>query len=171
MKVQFIGTETRTNSFGVFEPGETYDVSKEVGETLLTAKELFIIPGSKAKAKNAGSQVVPESDDAGNKYKAFNVTELKSMVRERGLTTERGARRVTLVQVLVDNDDKADGEPKEIVVDDGVIYKDEVSGDEVTGTVIEIIDGVATVESVDNNDICNVAIEDLTLVEKENDNS
>lgn len=114
MRVKFIGEIPRTNSFGTFEPGKTYDVSATVGEQLLAVPTLFRLEEAgkrMRKTTKADTQVVDVTDEIVDKYKACNINELKAIVRERGLSTRRGARKAELVQLLED-DDQAEAEKK-----------------------------------------------------------
>lgn len=106
MLVRFIGQAQRVNSYGVFEPGREYDVSAEVGKILLSAPNLFVeVNVVGPRANTALEQVIDVTGkDAEGKYASMNIKQLESMVRKRGLTTRRGARKAEFIQLLEQND-------------------------------------------------------------------
>jgi len=106
MKVRFIGEHERVNSFGRFVPNKVYDVSDEVGKQLLTAPGLFVrADGKPEKATDAKNQIVEVADDGDPPvYNNYTINELRSMVRERGLTTRRNARKAEYIELLVTDD-------------------------------------------------------------------
>jgi len=108
MIVRFIGQEMRTNSYGTFEPGKEYDVSTEVGTTLLSAPNMFVrtdVP--KFEGATGSRQVIDVTGvDEGSKYLSMSMNELRSLMRERGLTVRRGARKAEYVELLEQDDMK-----------------------------------------------------------------
>jgi len=111
MRVRFIGREKRVNSFGEFNPDRTYDVSTEVGETLLTIPDLFRLEeAGMRRAKTADKQILDVTTEINDKYKIHNMAELYAMTRERGINTRRGARKAELIKLLEDDDKEKENE-------------------------------------------------------------
>lgn len=105
MRIRFVGTEKRTNSFGTFMPkegGRLYDVSEKVGEQLLTVPTLFVPKDAPIQDKAMDRIVeVDESEDAKSEYDDLNMNELKSLCRKRGVMLTRGLRKTEIVQMLI----------------------------------------------------------------------
>lgn len=110
MLVTFIGEIKRTNSFGTFEPGKKYDVSNEVGEQLLTVPTLFQSTDTKFKAKSAKTQVVEVPEEKEKPKYSGTVGKLSALATERGVNVRRGARKAEIIQLLEEDDKKADKE-------------------------------------------------------------
>lgn len=106
MLVRFVGQFERVNSFGVFKPGQEYDVSAEIGAKLLSAPNLFVDVGAiKPAAKTATEQVVEiTNDDKKSDYNQLTVAQLGAEILRRGLVVRRGARKAELVRSLDQND-------------------------------------------------------------------
>ena len=165
MKVRYVGTEKRTNSFGTFDPGGLYDVSKGIGEQLLTAPNLFVDPDKKPeKSKDAVIKIdenkTEDDDENTDGYNGMNMAQLRAVVTERGLEAKRNARKVELVELLEKDDaDKPEG----LKVGDKV----NIAGDEQAYEVITIY-GPSDSDNVDvrndDGEEFTTSIGDLTLI-------
>lgn len=110
MKVKFLGEEKRTNSFGTFLPGKTYDVSDKVGKKLLTVPSLFEEVGRKKPKKKADETIVevPDEKNESGKYDKMNIGALRSLCRKRGIMLTRGVRKADMV-AKIEADDEVKG--------------------------------------------------------------
>lgn len=119
VKVKFIGEIRRSNQFGTFDPGRTYDVEPEIASKLLTCKMYFeLVSGSlpeKTKPVTVEKKVDSEStaDDDSNvhddtvvankTYDEMSVGDLRQLCQERGLKPGR-RQKPGLIELLKENE-------------------------------------------------------------------
>ena len=106
MKVKFVGDSVRTNSFGRFEPGKTYDVSEVVGNQLLTVPSLFEEVNPKKAETNPEETIIPEEEIANSDYNKMSIDELAAEAAKRGISQKRGTRKAEFVKLLKEHDKK-----------------------------------------------------------------
>ena len=106
MRVKFIGTEKRTNSYGTFLPGKTYDVPDNIGVDLLTCPLMFLPDGVPdpmlTKNKIIEVEGTPEKGEKPvvSKYAGENMGSLIALCRKKNVMLTKGLRKAQIVALL-----------------------------------------------------------------------
>lgn len=121
IRVKFVGTNPRTNSFGYYEPGKTYTLDEGTARELCKVPRLFqnidslpglrkqMIPEGPQNPRKVGGDKETdkgksETGSGESKYDKFGVRKLKDICKKKRVKVPRNTRKPGIIELLVEHD-------------------------------------------------------------------